>query len=525
MMTKVSVLTVSQSESNIKDLLRSLESQSLSIVSELLISWNGDQSLNVTSNTISIRVVNQPYNFSANNNSISALAETELICFINDDVELDIDCLMHSVPILLQRDDVGVVGINLRYPSGMSQHGGILMDDQSLPYHRFKGKLRYDDPRLLKTEEVQAVTGAFMLLRLRDFKEILFDERCIVAAQDVILCLEVKRKLNKKTLYVGRASALHRENDTRKKFDQKETPIGDMKLLSNALNQLNGIGTVEDFLDTDNLRLRIVTEKEGWILHRKAHEIATRCRNAVINEDYPDANLHYYINYGYFNRKPVSGITVANFTHYDPILHADKWVQVAHTVDFCVAVSEEAKQRLLECGVSSQKIAVIMVGADVSYQPALTLGICGRIYPGGRKGDKLVQQICDNNQLMQNLRIISFNEGWPCEHKAFDSYYDFYSSIDFLLIPSLLEGGPVPFMEALACGKLSIAPNIGVVPSFPHIQYNTGDIDSLTSVIERLKSDFLEDRRVLSSFMRPYNWSTWACRHIELFNRLLQSTK
>ena len=45
------------------------------------------------------------------------------------------------------------------------------------------------------------------------------------------------------------------------------------------------------------LKLRLVTEKEGWIMNRMAKEIAKSYSHSVINEDMLDAQIHYYINY------------------------------------------------------------------------------------------------------------------------------------------------------------------------------------------------------------------------------------
>jgi len=56
-----------------------------------------------------------------------------------------------------------------------------------------------------------------------------------------------------------------------------------------------------------------------------------------------------------------------------------------------------------------------------------------------------------------------------------------------------LEGGPVPFMEALAMGKLAIAPSIGVIGEFPHIDYEVGNYESLKKAILTTKSQFSEN--------------------------------
>jgi len=46
------------------------------------------------------------------------------------------------------------------------------------------------------------------------------------------------------------------------------------------------------------------------------------------------------------------------------------------------------------------------------------------------------------------------------------SYPVFYEGLDFLMIPSLWEGGPMALQEALACGVPVIAADVGFVPDF-----------------------------------------------------------
>ena len=268
----------------------------------------------------------------------------------------------------------------------------------------------------------------------------------------------------------------------------------------------------------DNYKVKIVTEKSGWILHRMALELQSNLKNVYINEDV-DANIHYYINYGYYQQKN-EGLAIANFTHYDPQLHNDRFVQVAEEADHCISISEETSKVLKNLDVDPKKISNVIIGADKSFQPKLTLGIVGRTYSGGRKGEHLIKELLEDEELMENIRIISLNEGWgvPVSNMEHD---EFYRCIDYLLIPSIIEGGPVPFMEALACGTLSIAPPIGVIPEFPHIEYKTGDIVSLKTTIKTVKNNFLDRKQRIAEYIKDYNWDTWASNHDKIFKKLL----
>ena len=63
---------------------------------------------------------------------------------------------------------------------------------------------------------------------------------------------------------------------------------------------------------------------------------------------------------------------------------------------------------------------------------------------------------------------------------------DFYNNIDYLLILSNNEGGPVPVLEAFATGKPVIAPDVGWCWEYPVIKYNT--IDELKFLIKTLST-------------------------------------
>lgn len=521
----ISLLTVSQNSKNLKTLLDSIENSNLmNTWIELLCSWNADEecTLDMSEYSFDVKIINEkPYHFSKNNNMLAEEAQGKYLLFINDDVELDKDCLKKSYKAI-QKREIGMVGVNLRFVNQNVQHAGVFFDEDNMPYHRYKNQIHYTDPRIGNNLVVPAITGAYILMEKREFLEIKFEEKCEVAAQDIILCVEYKNMFQKDILYVADATAVHYENATRRLYDQRVTPPNDLALMKASMTAYD----TEKFRKrNERLRVRIVTEKPGWIMHRKAEEIAKRLPNAVINEEYPDANIHYYINYGYFNKRPASGVVIANYTHYDPDKLNDKWESVAREVDHCTAVANTAAEDVKRFGIPEEKITVIPVGADKSFKPKMTLGLVGRVYPGGRKGEHLVHALLEDEALMENLQIVALNDSWGVPTWKFDDMADFYRSIDYLLIPSLYEGGPVPFMEALACGTMAIAPAIGVVPDFPHIEYKWNDIDSMKNTILNLKNEFLERKHRVSHTIEPYNWDTWALKHIALFHRLLDEEK
>jgi glycosyltransferase involved in cell wall biosynthesis len=519
----LSILVISKTVENINQLLRAIKVENLKEPYEVLCSWNGSDSdiQNIQCpDGIYFHIVEQrPYHFARNNNGLARIACGEILLFINDDVIPDKGAIERSLEAI-RNPGVGIVGINLRYRDELLQHGGVFFREDGTSYHRLKRQIRWDDPQVATDMFVPAVTGAFIMMRRVEFEAIQFDETFNVCGEDIALNLSYREKFNREILYLGQATALHVENATRRTTGETLTPPEDMaRIVSYSRRLLDG----RPITEVRYPRVRIVTEKPGWIMHRMAEEIQKHigAENVRINEDWEEADIHYYINYGYFRDRPKNGIKVANFTHYDPDNFAEKFVQVAKEVDHCVAISKATADILADFGIPTAKTTVIVIGADKCFQPLLTLGVVGRTYAGGRKGEDIVKALLEDQELMRRVRIVATNDSWGVPVWQFDDQADFYRAIDYLLVPSRLEGGPVPFMEALACGTMSIAPEIGVIPQFSHISYPVGDINSLKKLIHKLADQHFSEKHKLSSEMRGINWGTWAVEHEKLFRALI----
>jgi GT2 family glycosyltransferase len=160
-----------------------------------------------------------PFNYSALNNAAVALCEGELLCFLNNDVEmLDHDWLWilatHAV-----REDIGAVGPRLLYPDGTVQHAGVVIGvgGGAAHAHRFQPKDAegyFDRARL--PQRVSAVTAACLVLERRKFLAVGgFDEENFpVAFNDVDLCLKLNAR-GWQSFYEPRSTLIHHESKSR----------------------------------------------------------------------------------------------------------------------------------------------------------------------------------------------------------------------------------------------------------------------------------------------------------------------
>jgi GT2 family glycosyltransferase len=160
-----------------------------------------------------------PFNFSAINNRAAGEARGEVLCLLNNDVEvLEPEWLSVMVTQAL-RDEVGAVGAQLLYPDGRIQHAGVVLGicGGGAHAHRF---LRPGEQGYFKRHRlpqfVSAVTAACLVVRRDRFLAVGgFDERNFpVAFNDVDFCMRMNQQ-GWQSLYEPRATLIHRESISR----------------------------------------------------------------------------------------------------------------------------------------------------------------------------------------------------------------------------------------------------------------------------------------------------------------------
>jgi len=165
-----------------------------------------------------------PFNWSRANNRAAAVADGELLLFLNDDIDGTDPSWLRTLVQVITRPEVGAVGPRLLYPSGTVQHAGILLDGR-IGRHAFAGcAANAPGPfgLALTQRNVSAVTGACLITR-RDVFATLggFDERLDIACNDVDFCL---RCLDAGLLvtYTPHATLTHHESATRTGLSARE---------------------------------------------------------------------------------------------------------------------------------------------------------------------------------------------------------------------------------------------------------------------------------------------------------------
>ena len=173
------------------------------------------------------------YNFAKLNNKIvKEYVTSENILFMNDDVIVHSDAVTPCLKIL-ENKDFGAVGIKLVYPNGTIQHAGIFWNCNNLGMCKGVGHLHFKEKnRDLPASIVPGVTGAFLMMRTVDFKNIGgFDEHFKYCFEDVVLCKRI-RDLGMQIVCNNAVEAIHYESQTRKQAMCIEDALLMLKILN-----------------------------------------------------------------------------------------------------------------------------------------------------------------------------------------------------------------------------------------------------------------------------------------------------
>lgn len=169
---------------------------------------------------------NKAFNFSEINNMAAQQAQGDVLCFLNNDIEVKTSHWLETLVPVANMDDVGAVGALLLYADDTIQHAGVALDKDRVAAHiahTFSLKQLEQDYRLDFWYGVEAVTAACLLTRRQLFLDAGgFDENDLaVSFNDVDYCLRL-REYNYPSVILPSIQLYHYESMTRKSDDLPE---------------------------------------------------------------------------------------------------------------------------------------------------------------------------------------------------------------------------------------------------------------------------------------------------------------
>jgi len=143
-------------------------------------------------------------------------ASTEFLVFLNNDTHPHAGWQEEMRRCVVEDPSVGIVGCRLLYSDKTVQHAGIgFSQADGEPRHIYRG-FPGDHPAVMQTRQLQAVTGACLLIRRTVFEALGgFDTTYENGFEDVDLCLRTKQA-GHAVIYCGTAVVSHLEAVSRR---------------------------------------------------------------------------------------------------------------------------------------------------------------------------------------------------------------------------------------------------------------------------------------------------------------------
>ncbi len=221
------------------------------------------------------------------------------------------------------------------------------------------------------------------------------------------------------------------------------------------------------------MKVNIIQTESDWVIGEISSGYARAMPNCTLHSPgfrgrAGDVNL--YMTYAAFRGK-TDGVDVGWFTHREHS-HPDAFDCIASQVDFCIAMSNQTSKHL-----PSSKTVVLEPGIPENFiKPAVIFGCVGRNYSHtNRKKFSWIKEL----EQIKGSEFRFTNQQIPAAEMP-----AFYRAIDYLLVLSDNEGGPMPVPECIASGTPVIAPNVGWCWEYPVIRYST--FEELAGIIRNL---------------------------------------
>jgi glycosyltransferase involved in cell wall biosynthesis len=172
-----------------------------------------------TEGRVRVLRVEGEFNFSHLINRGAAIANGEVIAFLNNDIDASEPGWLREMVSHAVRAEVGAVGARLWYPNGKLQHGGVILGLGGVAGHAFTGVPRghagYFNRAWLQ-QNCSAVTGACLVVRKKVFEQLGgFDEMNLaISFNDIDFCLRLNAA-GFRNVWTPYANLVHHESASR----------------------------------------------------------------------------------------------------------------------------------------------------------------------------------------------------------------------------------------------------------------------------------------------------------------------
>lgn len=166
-----------------------------------------------------------PFNYSAINNAAARHAGGEVICLLNNDIEVVSKGWLAEMVSHAVRPGIGAVGALLFYPDRTIQHAGVIVGLGGVANHIYAGSPEGHPghgARALVAQNLSAVTGACLVVTKAAYQALEgLDERLQVAFNDIDFCLRLI-EAGYRNVWTPFATLIHHESQSRGRDESEE---------------------------------------------------------------------------------------------------------------------------------------------------------------------------------------------------------------------------------------------------------------------------------------------------------------
>jgi GT2 family glycosyltransferase len=153
----------------------------------------------IKENTARVLRIPGDFNLARLNNCAATAARGEILCLLNHDTKATDNDWLTEMLSRITDPHVGAVGALLLWPSGVVQHGGLVLGPNFAPAPAFSDRVRGDGgygDLLCVAHECSAVTAACLLTRRNDYLAVggMDEVRFPVTFNDVDFCLKLRAR-------------------------------------------------------------------------------------------------------------------------------------------------------------------------------------------------------------------------------------------------------------------------------------------------------------------------------------------